>query len=104
MVMAKVTKKGVARKARRDTINAAEFVKIYKPLAEAGKSAKEIGEALGRDATYVCVKATTLRAAIKTQCEARKFSDEQTATALANVPKLSGRGGGDVLKMLGIVE
>lgn len=100
--MAKVKAKTV-RKERRDTINAAKFVEVYKPMAEAGKSAKEIGAALGRDETYVCVKAAMLRKAIKTQAAARKLDAEATEKALAMVPKLKTSGGSrNVLSILGI--
>lgn len=96
--------KGKPRKARRETISAAKFVEIYQPMALAGKSAKEIAAAMGRDETFVSVRATSLRKAIAKGCKAKNFTEEQTAAALAKVPFLSGRGGADVLKMLGIVE
>lgn len=92
------------RKERRETINAAEFVKIYKPMAEAGKSAKEIAAAMGRDVAFVAVRATSLRKAIRKGCEAKGFTPEQIEAALLNVPMLRGRGGADVLSMLGITN
>ncbi len=98
-------KKGAKpRKARRETINAAEFVRIYKPMAEAGKSAKEIAKAMDRDVAFVCVRATSLRKAIKKGCLAKGFTPEQIEAALLNVPMLRGGGGGNVLEMLGITN
>lgn len=92
------------RKPRRETISAAKFVEIYQPMALAGKSAKEIAAAMGRDEVFVSVRATSLRKAIAKGCKERGLSEEQTKVALEKVPFLSGRGGADVLKMLGIVE
>lgn len=102
--MAKSKKVQSAKKERRDSISAVDFVKVYKPLAEAGKSAKEIGEAMSRDAEYVLVKAAQLRAVIAKQCEAANMSEDDKAKALAMVPGLRRGAGKSVLKMLGILE
>ena len=100
----KCKKSAKPRKPRRETISAADFVKIYQPMALEGKSAKEIAAAMGRDETFVAVRATSLRKAIAKGCKAKNFTEEQTAAALAKVPYLRGRGGADVLQMLGITE
>lgn len=55
------------KRERRDNITAEDFLRVYVPMAKDGKSATEIGEALGRDKTYVTVRASQLRATFKDQ-------------------------------------
>ena len=54
-----------AKVERRESISAEDFLRVYVPMAKAGKTAGEIGQALGRDASYVTVKASQLRATLK---------------------------------------
>lgn len=53
------------KRVRRDAITAEKFLSVYVPMAQAGKSAAEIGAALGRDAQFVTVKASNLRKRLK---------------------------------------
>lgn len=74
---------------RRNTIGSVEFVRIYGPLAKQGKSALEIGQALGmagdakKVAIAVSVKASQLRKRLmeSAQLKAKEqgLSDEDTA-------------------------
>ena len=56
---------------RREAVSAMDFVKVFKPMAEAGKSALDIGQALGltgddaKVSAYVSVKASQLRKQFK---------------------------------------
>ena len=51
--------------ARRVSISAEDFLRVYVPMAKEGKTANDIGEALGRDPMYVTVKASQLRATLR---------------------------------------
>lgn len=94
---AKVAKK--PRRDKRDSIDVLDFLRVYTPMAREGKSAKEIGTALGRDEIYVCVKASQLRKKLAEQCKAENVSEENTARILAKVPKLS-KNGASVLSIM----
>ena len=67
----------MATRERREAIDAGSFLAIYAPLARDGKSAVEIGKALGltgdvdKIATYVSVKASSLRKALKQEASIR---------------------------------
>ena len=90
--------------AKRDSISAVDFVKVFAPMAKQGKSALEIGQALGMKgdniAVAVSVKASQLRkrlkdAAVKTA--ASKGLDAEATKALvetmeAKLPKIKSRG------------
>lgn len=61
-----------------------QFLGVYTPLANEGKSAKEIAKAMNRPVTYVSMKATNLRKAINESA----LTPEQKAIQLAKVPEL----------------
>ncbi len=92
-------KSDVTKRAKRDAIGAVDFLKVYVPLAREGKSAKEIGAALGRDATFVLVKASQLRKSIRDG----EGDEAVKAARLAKVPELK-RGGGKVMNALDALE
>lgn len=89
---------------RRDAIGAVDFVRVYGPLAKQGKSALEIGQALGmtgdakKIAIAVSVKASQLRKRLVESAQAKakadNLSDEDTAklveTMGAKLPKIKG--------------
>lgn len=92
--------------AKREALDMLEFVKVFAPMARQGKSALEIGQALGVEgdaakvAQFVSVKASQLRARLakSAQKEAaeRGLSAEDTAKLVeimtAKLPKLKSRG------------
>jgi len=73
--------------AKRDSISAVEFVKTFTPLARQGKSALEIGKALGlkgsaeQVAQFVSIKASQLRKRLKS--EAARLASERGLDAAA---------------------
>lgn len=91
---------------KRDSIDSVRFVQVFEPMAKQGKSALEIGKALGIEgdaekvAQYVSVKASQLRAGLKKLAIAKaaeqNLNDEDTASLveqLANkLPRLRGAG------------
>lgn len=92
--------------SRRESLDLESFVKVYVPMAKAGKSALEIARELGLAGTdkqivaYVTVKASNVRAELKRRAElAAKeagLSPEKTGelvkATVAKMPKLSTRG------------
>ena len=100
--MAKRTKKA----ERREAIPAVDFVKVFAPMAKQGKSALEIGQALGltgdekKIAAAVSVKASQLRkrladAARKTAAEKgldEKATAELVETMQNKLPTIQSRG------------
>lgn len=98
--------KKATTKTRRESISAVDFVKVFAPMAKAGKSAFEIGQALGmtgdkaKVATAVSVKASQLRkrladAAVKTAA-ANKLDKKATAELVekmkTKLPSIKSRG------------
>jgi hypothetical protein len=83
------------RTARRDTITTETFLKTYATMAAEGKSAKEIGLALGRDSIYVLVKASQIRKAITEKTP----EGELRTSRLSKVPSLV-RGGGKMMDQI----
>lgn len=96
-----------AKKAeRREAIPAVDFVKVFAPMAKQGKSALEIGQALGmtgdkeKIAIAVSVKASQLRkrlaeAAAKTAAEKgldEKATAELVKTMSDKLPRIRSRG------------
>ena len=103
--MAKRTKT-VAKAARREAIDAVTFVKVFAPMAKQGKSALEIGQALGmtgepdKIAIAVSVKASQLRKRL-TEAAAKaaidKGLDEKSTAELVKsmsdkLPRIKSRG------------
>jgi hypothetical protein len=88
----KKTTRKKTRKTRRESISTVDFLNVYRPMVQDGKNAQEIGEALGRDATFVCVKAAQLRGKFKKDHEAGKITNEQYSAVLARIPKIQGSG------------
>jgi hypothetical protein len=90
--------------AKRSALSAVEFVRVYGPMAKQGKSALEIGQALGftgdakKVAIAVSVKASQLRKrlinAAKSKAAAEGLSDEDAnmlvATMANKLPKIRG--------------
>ena len=93
----------------REGISSVAFLETYAPMAAEGKSALEIGQALGREgepekvAQYVSIRASQLRTSLKEAAAVRAVElglDEEATAALvakvaAGVPKLkrsNGRG------------
>ena len=93
-------------RVKRDSIDSVQFVSVFEPMAKQGKTALEIGHALGlqgdaeKVAQYVSVKASQLRAGLKKLALAKaaegNLSDEDTeqlVTDLVNkLPRLRGAG------------
>lgn len=105
--------------AKRNAISAVEFVKVFAPLAKQGKSALEIGQALGmtgdedKIAIAVSVKASQLRkrladAAVKTAEE--KGLDAEATKALVKtmsdkLPRIKSRGRkGEVTELVSAID
>lgn len=86
----KVEGQVVVKKIRKPRISSGpqmsigQFLNVYTPMANQGKSAKEIAAAMSRPVTYVAMKATGLRKAINNS----SLTDEQKAIQLAKVPSL----------------
>lgn len=95
-----------AKVTRRDAISAVDFVKVFAPMAKQGKSALEIGQALGmtgedkKIASAVSVKASQLRkrladAARKTAAEKgldAEATDALVKTMSEKLPVIRSRG------------
>ena len=84
---AKVEGQVKVRKARVSSgpqMSIGQFLSVYTPMANNGKSAKDIAAALGRPVTYVAMKATGLRKTINKSA----LTPEQKAEQLAKVPEL----------------
>ena len=91
---------------RRESVSSVNFVKTFAPMAQAGKSALEIGRALGLEGDankvkqYVSVKASQLRKQLQEMGyqEAKKQGLDQDATQqlveslVAKLPRLRGAG------------
>ena len=81
-------------------MNAVEFVKVFGPMAKQGKSAAEIGAALGMKPLTVSAKASQLRKLLAKSAQAKAkeqgLSDEDTAKlvkAMADkLPRIKGSG------------
>lgn len=92
--------------AKREAIAAVDFVNVFAPMALAGKSALEIGQALGVEgdaekvAQFVSVKSSQLRARLVKAAEAAAVEQGLDAdatealvkAAAAKMPKLKSRG------------
>jgi len=105
--------------AKRNAISAVDFVKVFAPLAKQGKSALEIGQALGmtgdedKIAIAVSVKASQLRkrladAAVKT-AEAKGLDEKATAelvkTMSDKLPRIKSRGRkGEVTELVSAID
>ena len=105
--------------AKREAISAVDFVKVFAPMAKQGKSALEIGQALGmtgdknKIAIAVSVKASQLRkrlkdAAVKTA--ATQGLDTKATKALVQtmedkLPKIKSRGRkGEVTELVSAID
>lgn len=80
------------RKPKSPEMTNRAFLNVYIPLAVAGKTAREIGEAMGRSEQFVTQKAANIRKQFKEQ---KGYSDEKIAEY---VPPLSGAGRGRTTK------
>lgn len=92
--------------AKRNSVEALDFVKVFAPMAREGKSALEIGQALGVEgdaakvAQFVSVKASQLRARLiasaEKQAKEKGLSVEDSAALVKHVgemlPKLKSHG------------
>ena len=87
MAKKKVEGQVKVRKARVSSgpqMSVGQFLSVYTPMANQGKSAKDIAAALNRPVTYVAMKATNLRKSINES----SLTPEQKAIQLAKVPEL----------------
>ena len=100
----------------RNSVDSAKFYEVYYPMAKEGKSAYDIGVALGVQgdkkeiAQFVSIKASNMRKALQTKAEAKakaaELDDAATKAlvdaAVAKMPKLQGRGrvGNDLEAMM----
>ena len=105
--------------AKRNSITAVEFVKVFAPMAKQGKSALEIGQALGmtgdsdKIAIAVSVKASQLRkrladAAVQT-ATAKGLDEKATAelvkTMSDKLPRIKSRGRkGEVSELVSAID
>jgi hypothetical protein len=81
--------------AKRESVSAVEFVKVFTPMAKQGKSALEIGKALGVKGTaeqvaqFVSIKASQIRKRLKIEAarlaSERGLSPEETNTLVAEM-------------------
>lgn len=91
---------------RRDAVSAVDFVKVFAPMAKAGKSALEIGQALGFEgdedkiSAAVSVKASQLRKRLKeaalSAAKAQKLDEKATEALVvsmsAKLPRIHSKG------------
>ena len=81
------------KRFKRDTIPALDFVRVYGPLAKEGKTAYEIGKALGLEgdekkvAQYVSVKTSQLRKALAETALAKAKENDLDETETENLVK-----------------
>lgn len=93
-------------KSKRESMDVLSFVKVFAPMAKEGKSALEIGQALGIEgdsakvAQFVSVKASQLRARLAKAARAKaaknglsaEDAEKLAVTAAGLVPKLKSHG------------